>query len=58
MTYSKTIVSEAMKSTFLTVALFTLFDLLIQGYSNYHNWIITFYVTLLSLYCLIAKRYL
>ena len=58
MTYNKTIVNESMKSTFLTVALFMLFDLIIQGYSNYHNWIITFYVILFGLYCLIAKRYL
>lgn len=58
MTYNKTIVNEAMKSTFLTVALFIIFDLLIQGYSNYHNWVITFYVALFSLYYLIAKRYL
>ncbi|MCP4321128.1 MAG: hypothetical protein GY951_17775 [Psychromonas sp.] len=58
MTYSKIIVSEAMKSTFITLALFTMFDLVIQGYSNYHNWIITFYIALFSLYYIIAKRYL
>ncbi len=58
MTYNKIIVSEAIQSTFLTLALFTLFDLIIQGYSNYHNWIIAFYVTLFSLYYIIAKRYL
>ncbi|WP_157822420.1 hypothetical protein [Psychromonas sp. Urea-02u-13] len=58
MTYNRIIVSEAMKSSFLTVALFILFDLLIQGYSNYHNWIITFYIALFGLYCIIAKRYL
>lgn len=58
MTYNKIIVSEAMKSSFLTVALFILFDLLIQGYSNYHDWIITFYIALFGLYYIIAKRYL
>ncbi|GLS92674.1 hypothetical protein GCM10007916_37460 [Psychromonas marina] len=57
MTYNKIIVSEAMKSTFLTTALFTLFDITIQGYSDYHNWIISFYVGAFSLYYLIAKRY-
>ena len=55
---SKNLVNEAMKITLLTLALFTLFDLLIQGYSNYHNWIITFYVALFSLYYFISKRYL
>ncbi|WP_193755622.1 hypothetical protein [Psychromonas sp. psych-6C06] len=58
MTYNKIIVSEAMKSTFLTLALFTLFDLFIQGYSNYHNWIICLYIVLFSVYYLLAKRFL
>lgn len=58
MTYNKIIVSEAMKSTFLTLALFTLFDIAIQGYSDYHHWIITLYLASFSLYYFIAKRYL
>jgi len=58
MTYNRVVISEAITSTFLTAALFMLFDLLIQGYSNYHNWIITFYVALFGLYYIIAKRYL
>lgn len=58
MTYNKIIVSEAMKSTFLTLALFTLFDIVIQGYSDYHNWVIGLYLASLSLYYVIAKRYL
>jgi len=55
---SKTLVNEAMKITLLTLALFTFFDLLIQGYSNYHNWIITFYIALFSVYYFVSKRYL
>jgi len=55
---SKIIVSEAINSSFLTLALFTLFDLVIQGYNNYHNWIISFYVMLFGIYYVIAKRYL
>ena len=58
MSYNKTLVSEAMKTTFLTLALFTIFDLIIHGYSNYHDWIITFSMVLFSLYYIIAKRYL
>lgn len=58
MTYSKIIVTESMKITLLTLALFSLFDLLIKGYSNYHNWIIAFYVITLSTYYIIVKRYL
>lgn len=58
MTYNKIIVSEAMKSTFLTLALFTLFDIVIQGYSDYHNGVVSLYIASLSLYYFIAKRYL
>jgi len=55
---SKIFISEAVKSTFLTLALFTIFDLIIQGYNNYHNWIISLYFSLFSVYYFIAKRYL
>jgi len=55
---SKIVVSEAVNSTFLTLALFTLFDLIIQGYSNYHNWIISLYIMSFAIYYIIAKRYL
>jgi len=59
MTYNKKfIVNEAMKSTFLSIALFTLFDIYIQGYSDYHNWLISAYVALFSLYFFFIKRYL
>lgn len=58
MTYSKIIVTETMKITLLTLALFSLFDLFTKGYSNYHNWIIAFYTLVLSFYYIIAKRYL
>lgn len=58
MTYSKVIVNEILKSLFLTIALFAVFDIVIQGYSNYHDWIITFYLALFSLYYPLAKRYL
>lgn len=58
MTYSKLIVNEAMKSTFLTLALFTIFDIFIQGYSNYHDWLISLYLASYGVYYFIAKRYL
>ena len=58
MTYSKIIVVEALKSTFLSVALFTLFDILIQGYSNYHDWVICIYLMAISVCYFISRRYL
>lgn len=58
MTNNKTIVSEVMKSTLITLALFTLFDIAVQGYNNYHNWIISFYIVLFIFCFFISKRYL
>lgn len=58
MSNSRIIVSEIMKTTFLILVFFTFFDLLIQGYSNYHNWTFTFYIALFSLYYFLSKRYL
>jgi hypothetical protein len=57
MTYSKIVITEAIKSTFLTLALFTLFDIAIQGYSNYHDWIISLYFATFGLYLFISKRF-
>ena len=54
----KKIVIEAMKSTFLSIALFTAFDIVIQGYSNYHDWIISAYMLIFSIYYFISRRYL
>ncbi|WP_413700775.1 hypothetical protein ACLKMH_02760 [Psychromonas sp. KJ10-10] len=58
MTYSKLIVNEILKTLFLTIALFALFDIVSHGYSNYHNWVVTFYLASFSLYYPLAKRYL
>ena len=57
MNYSKVIISEVMKSTFLTLALFILFDIIIQGYSAYHNWVLTILTGVFSAYCLIIRHH-
>lgn len=37
MLYGKSTFDELIKSTLVTLSLFTLFDILIQGYLNYHS---------------------
>ncbi|MCG6202155.1 hypothetical protein [Psychromonas antarctica] len=55
MNYSKGILSEVIKSTLLTFASFTLFDLFIQGYSNYHSFILSVFLALFSAYYFFFK---
>jgi uncharacterized membrane protein YfcA len=40
MNYSQSLISEVIKSTFLTITSFILFDILIQGYCSYHDWVL------------------
>ena len=57
MNYSKSIISEVMKSTFLTIASFMLFDIFIQGYSAYHNWVLPLLTTLSAGYYFRQRQY-
>lgn len=55
MIYGKKIVIETMKSIFLSAVLFTLFDIFSQGYSNYHDWIISAFAIVGTLYYLVSR---
>ena len=52
MYYAQSVINEIVKSTFLTIVFFTLFDIFIQGYSNYHNWILPILATMATTYYL------
>ncbi|WP_026339452.1 hypothetical protein [Psychromonas ossibalaenae] len=47
---------EVIKSTYLTLALAVLFDLFIQGYSAYHNWVISAFVGVYAVYHIVFRR--
>lgn len=47
---NKEIVSQVIKSTFLTLVLFMLFDIFVQGYSSYHNWLVLLSIGLFAVY--------
>jgi len=55
MNYSPSLISEILKSTFLTITSFTLFDLLVQGYSDYHAWILPILSSIAASYYLITQ---
>jgi len=57
MNHSKIAISELINSTFLTLALFILFDLFIQGYAAYHNWVLALFITSFTVYYLIVRHY-
>ncbi len=52
---NKHVVSEIIKSTFFTLALFALFDILVQGYQPYHHWLIAFFIGAPVSYYLISR---
>lgn len=58
MNYSKAVLREVIKSTFLTLALFTLFDIFIQGYSTYHTWVLTFFIAVFCSFHLLRQHHL
>ncbi len=58
MIYRKYIIDEVIKSTLLTLALFAAFDLLIQGYNGYHNWLAVTLTSLVGCYYLFHKKQL
>ena len=55
MNHSPSLISEILKSTFLTITSFTLFDLLIQGYSDYHSWMLPILSSIGISYYVISK---
>ncbi|MFT6986879.1 MAG: putative membrane protein [Psychromonas sp.] len=57
MNYNKITLSELINSTFLTLSLFILFDIFIQGYATYHNWVLSALIGLFTVYYLIVRHY-
>jgi hypothetical protein len=55
MNHSPSLISEILKSTFLTITSFTFFDLFIQGYSDYHNWMLPLLTSIATSYYLVTK---
>ena len=57
MNYSKSIISEVMKSTLSTIASFILSDIHIQGYSAYQNWVLSLLTALSAGYYLRQRQH-
>lgn len=53
---SRAIISEVITSTLLTLLLFIVFDVLIQGHSDYHNWIFSTLLGGGAIYFLVVKH--
>lgn len=57
MNYNNVTVNGLINSTFLTLALFMLFDIFIQGYASYHNGLLSLLIGPFTLYYLIVGHY-
>ena len=55
MSYNRSLTGAVVKSTFLTILFFTLFDIFTQGYSSYHNWSFPVLIIVAAIYYLIIK---
>lgn len=54
---SRVIISEVITSTLLTFLLFITFDVLIQGYSDYHSWVFSIIIGGGVIYFLLLKHF-
>jgi|GEM_PF-6262268 len=57
MNYNKITLSDLINSTFLTLSLFILFEIFIEGYASYHTWVLSLLIGPFTAYYLIIRRY-